>query len=125
MFILISRTCAQVDPVEPEHLKVFQRDTTGMVAEVAPRWVHSQSDVMANICWLEHLHKSNRVRLYEGICKAVSQGMVGRPTPPKSETKIPFEVVQIAGDGRCGFRCLICLWQGFLKRQNAKSCMYT
>ena len=71
--------------------------------EVAPRWVHSVRSNVANICWLCHLLKSNRTRLYESMCAAVakSEGPFGAAG---KASKIPFSTTLVAGDGRCGWR---------------------
>ena len=95
----------QVHRSEPEQIGAYEFDGALSVEAVSPRWTHQTQQNMANICWLFHLLKSNRELLYDGVCKAVVKGL---SMPGKADRdKVPFEVIPIAGDGRCGWRCLV------------------
>ena len=64
-----------------------------------------------NICHLTDLLVTNRQRMYTDACAAVMKQMIGTPTPhqdaPTIGTMLPFEVINIAGDGRCGWRAIL------------------
>lgn len=61
-----------------------------------------------NICYLNDLLVSNRQRLYEDACAAMLKQLYEAPAPQQdTPTMLPFEVVDIAGDGRCGWRAIL------------------
>ena len=96
----------QVDRSEPGSFTLFQKDPLAVeqYMEVDPKWARTDAHSrVANICRLEDLYVSNRQRLYGAICKKIVSTSMEFSTVSR---KLPFMVQRIAGDGRCGFRCL-------------------
>lgn len=65
-----------------------------------------------NVCDLKDLLVTNRQRLYAEACGAVMRQIVGSSTPNQdapqdAPTMLPFEVIGVAGDGRCGWRAIL------------------
>lgn len=76
---------------------------------VAAVFGYPKSRRLANITWVDRLLKTNRGRLYESLVKCVVGAVkeaAKLPAAP-SVTLQPFEVVRIAGDGRCGWRAIL------------------
>ena len=99
----VSITCMQVDPIQPGEMSVVEFTSESHFA-VLPTWSHIQNDGIASICMLENVMASNRERLYRSMCSAI---LCHAPIWEKPEQKVPFEVVRVPGDGRCGWRALL------------------
>ena len=95
-----------MDETEPGKLTIYERRTdAGNVDEyqlVSARWVNSSVGRIGNICFLTQLFQSNREMLYRSICQKLFHKSIDNKE--LDHPKMPFKKVQIAGDGRCGFR---------------------
>ena len=86
-------------------MEFLEYNAEGSVA-VQPAWTHCQHSV-ANICKLEHVGVSNREKLYRQMCQAVLHSKPKEQAFDFSSQCVPFEIVRMAGDGRCGWRALL------------------
>jgi hypothetical protein len=86
-------------------MEFLEYNAEGSVA-VQPAWTHCQHSV-ANICKLEHVGVSNREKLYRQMCQAVLHSKPKEQAFDFSSQRVPFEIVRMAGDGRCGWRALL------------------
>lgn len=99
----------QVDSNDPGEMTFHELNTEGMLHQVGPVYRHAKESNVANLCWLEHLHLSNRDRLYSEVCKVVLSAACPRETEEAGAgaSKVPFEIVAVAPDGRCGWRSIL------------------
>lgn len=96
----------QVDPDVPGSWTGYQveQPTPLEYSIVAPRAVNSTREKVGNICWVQHLGVTNRERLYQQICSSILKSASTVSAPREEVPKIPFELIKIYPDGRCGWR---------------------
>ena len=106
----------QADPVECGQFAAVQHTATECHA-VTLAWNHARDASLANVCMLHHLFCSNRQKLYINVCRTLVKGLWSAATESQASTpKVPFGVIKIAGDGRCGWRAILAAQnlEGFL-----------
>ena len=95
----------EVHPSDPGTMS-FHEYVEGGFVEVRPTHIHQKDRNVSNLCWLDGLFLANRERLYRDVCKLVLHSAVsfnaGAVVP-----KVPFEIVRMAPDGRCGWRAIL------------------
>lgn len=67
-------------------------------------------DIQGNLCRVEDLFVDNKMRLDNLVCLAVAKVASGPSKPTAAEPaqpRVQFRRVKIAGDGRCGWRCIL------------------
>ena len=83
---------------------------------VAPTFSYFRGK-LATVCWVNNLLKTNRERLYSQVVKGVLSRALSEQSFDKSKSsqqRMPFELVRVPGDGKCG-------WRAILASQNALS----
>lgn len=97
----------EVSPIEPGKLEVWEVDQRGFCA-VKPTWWHGARKMeVSNITRLHCLNLSNRETLYKGIVSAMLRHLEPSASISTTRERVPFEVVIVARDGRCGWRCIL------------------
>jgi len=82
----------------------------GKLMQREPTWTTARGTRLGSICWLEHLLQSNRERLYVQVVDAVLQRVsacTALAEPRENTNLVPFRIIRMAGDGRCGWRSLL------------------
>ena len=106
----------QVHPKFPGKIEMWEA-TGDSFSAVAPSWCHGGHNGRGNITWVHHLFESNRDALYKEVVGAMVRHVTGWKAVASSdgnseklipkEPLMPFKVVGIAGDGRCGWRAIL------------------
>ena len=98
---------AQVSTGDLSDLECMQLQTNAEVAMVKPWHTHSRGRRVGNICWVDDLLETQRDHMYKTIVRSVCDS-VGLITQVYSNNKlVKFEIVGVAGDGRCAWRSLL------------------
>lgn len=103
---------AQVDPEIPGEFTIREcADTVRDLLAVQPTHTHFRGK-LASVCWVDDLFVTNRARLYKEVLNAVfKQVMPQQSSQPVIPESVPFKLVSVAGDGRCGWRSLLCAFE--------------
>ena len=74
-----------------------------------PSWARMPKDLLGNLVWLSDLFVSNRARLEDRIGRGIIKSALDMSSKPPAPARrpVPYRQVQIAGDGRCGFRSIL------------------
>lgn len=72
----------------------------------SPSWCHYRSSMVGSIFWARDLFCTNREQLYKKVVDSVLRHAFPDTTTGNIK-KVPFEVLKIAGDGRCGWRAIL------------------
>lgn len=101
----------QVDPLTPGKFEFWETCEKDL-QQVKPTYQNLKNNKVANICKLSNLFLTKRQKLYEEVCSAVFRHASGNSSRDqdqdgKAKSKLPFEVIKIAGDGRCGWRSIL------------------
>lgn len=74
-----------------------------------PSFMRVPKDLLGNLVKVEDLFVRNDQRLSNMVCSAVVKSAAQeQPKPAKqAQPRVQYRVVQIAGDGRCGWRCFL------------------
>ena len=95
----------QVDPLKPGRMEFWETCGSGEdVQQVKPAYQNLKDNQIANICELGNLFLTKRQKLYQEVCAAVLLHASGKK---EDQVHTPFEVIQVAGDGRCGWRAIL------------------
>ena len=98
-------------PGEWTHLETCA-ETDGLAA-VSTTFHHSKERGLGNIVWAHDLLVSNQDRMYGQLVQSVVQeikatiGQCNPTEPPATSSLFPFDVVRVAGDGKCFWRAIL------------------
>ena len=98
-------------PGEWTHLETCA-ETDG-VAAVSTTFHHSKERGLGNIVWAHDLLVSNQDRMYGQLVQSVVQeikatiGQCNPTEPPATSSLFSFDVVRVAGDGKCFWRAIL------------------
>lgn len=93
-------------PDKPGNWSIREIASDHTMTAVEPVYTYWRAQ-LANVCWQDHLQQTNRGRLYEGIIQAVGATVSAKVKETVNE-KYPFKLIEVAGDGRCGWRAITC-----------------
>lgn len=90
-------SCAKLTPHE---------DGFHMMA-LSPTFSYMKGKRLGNICWAQHLHLSKRDHIYQTIVGTVVKKAMEVAEVKPTVKLVRFEIIGVAGDGRCGWRALL------------------
>lgn len=98
---------SQVHPEVPNEFQIAEWNATDGIFEARkPVWTHLlRSSVLGTVVWAKNLFESSRERLYNQVVGAVLK-QVELVKNQESE-RLCYALIQIAGDGRCGWRAFL------------------
>ena len=109
MYLTHGMCIYEVHPFNPGELVMYQlSDEPDSVHTVSPQWGYARNK-KANLVWEHHLMIDNKQHLHRkltsSITNLISQNDSEKPAQPQL---LPYRVIQVAGDGRCGWRAILC-----------------
>ena len=66
-----------------------------------------KGDALGSLCWVEDLLQSTRSRVYKRVVNAVLATATASAKASGRTTRLPFRVVKVPADGRCGWRSIL------------------